>query len=167
MSSLSLRSIAPLLTVALLALAATIGAILPASADVITLKSGEKIEGKIVVQGADIVKIEVQVSGSIKETKTYGMTEIANIEKTAPDKVAFGAIKSNVPTRDLMSSADYDDMIRSGAKRFLTTFPESEHVAAVEAIIKQLEEEKEKVQLGAIKLAVSVLLCCFDSGIYQ
>ena len=51
-----------------------------------------------------------------------------------------------------MSSADYDDMIRSSAKRFLTTFPESEHVAEVEAIIKQLEEEKEKVQLGAIKL---------------
>lgn len=152
MSPFSFRSIAPLLTAVLLVLIATLGAAFPAAADVITMKSGEKVEGKIIAESTDMVRIVVQVSGSIKETKTFAMTDVSSIDKTAPDKVAFGAIKANIPTRDLMSSADYDDMIRSSAKRFLTTFPESAHVAEVEAIIKQLEEEKEKVQLGAIKL---------------
>ena len=152
MNTLPIRSVARFLTVALSLLVATMAATFPAAADVVTLKSGEKIEGKIIAEGTDMVRIEVRISGSIKETKTFGMADIANIEKTAPDKVAFAAIKGNIPTPDLMSSADYDDMIRSSAKRFLTTYPESEHVAEVEAIIKQLEEEKEKVQLGAIKL---------------
>ena len=152
MSSISFRTIAQFLSVALWLLVATLGTIVPAAADSVTLKSGEKIEGKIIVQGTDIVKIEVQISGSIKETKTFGMDEVAGIEKTAPDKVAFAAIQANIPTPDLMSSADYDDMIRSGARRFLTTYPESEHVAEVTKIIEQLEDEKERVQLGAIKL---------------
>jgi hypothetical protein len=152
MSSLSFRSAVQSLAIALLVFVATLSATAPAVADVVTLKSGEKIEGKIIAEGTDMVRIEVQVSGSIKETKTFGMADVAKIEKTAPDKVAFAAIKANIPTPDLMSSADYNDMIRTGAQRFLTTFPESEHVAEVEAIVKQLEEEKEKVQLGAIKL---------------
>ena len=152
MSSFTFRPIAQLCSIFLVALVAVVGATVPTFADTVTLKSGEKIEGKIVAQGSDMVKIEVQISGSIKETKTFGMADVANIEKTAPDKVAFAAIKANIPTPDLMSSADYDDMIRAGARRFLTTFPESEHVAEVTKIIEQLEDEKERVQLGAIKL---------------
>ncbi len=134
------------------ALASLLAVTLPAAADVITLKDGTSVEGVITVEGSDMVRIEVQVSGSIKETKTFAMTEVAKIDKTAADKLAFAAIKESVPAPDLMSSSSYDEMMRNGPKRFLNTYPDSEHRAEVEAIIKQLEEEKAKVQLGAIKL---------------
>ena len=121
-------------------------------ADTVTLKSGEIVEGKVVTENAEIVQVEVEVSGSIKETKTFPTADVASIEKTAPDKVSFAKIMASVPTPDLLSSADYEAMIRSGARRFLATYPESEHAEDVQKVLTQLEEEKVKVQLGSIKL---------------
>ncbi len=73
MSPLSFRTVAQFFTVALLVLFTTLGTTVPAAADVVTLKTGEVIEGKIIIEGTDIVKIEVRVSGSIKETKTFDL----------------------------------------------------------------------------------------------
>jgi len=121
-------------------------------ADVVTLKDGTSVEGRIIVEGSDILRIEVQVTPSIKETKTYSMTDVAKVEKTAPDKLAFAAITELLPTRSLMTASDYDQMIKDGPKKFLSSFPDSEHRTEVEKILADLEAEKERVQRGGIKL---------------
>jgi len=121
-------------------------------ADVVTLKDGTSVEGRIIVEGTDMLRIEVQVTPSIKETKTYSMTEVAKVEKTAPDKLAFAAVKELVPTRSLMTASDYDRIIKDGPQKFLSSFADSEHRAEVEKILADLEAEKERVQRGGIKL---------------
>ncbi len=121
-------------------------------ADVVTLKDGTSVEGRIIVEGTDMLRIEVQVTPSIKETKTYSMTDVAKVEKTAADKLAFAAVKELVPTRSLLSASDYDRMIKDGPKKFLSSFADSEHKAEVEKILTDLVAEKERVQRGGIKL---------------
>ncbi len=137
---------ASLLALLSLALTAT------SHADVVTLKDGTSVEGRIIVEGSDILRIEVQVTPSIKETKTYSMTDVAKVEKTAPDKLAFAAIKELMPTQSLMTASDYDRIIKDGPRKFLSNFADSEHKAEVETILTELEAEKERVQRGGIKL---------------
>jgi hypothetical protein len=78
-----------------------VATVLPASslhADEIKLKSGQTLNGRITYEAADIVKIEISISASIKETKILGRADIETIVKDAPDDVEFNKIQKLVPT---------------------------------------------------------------------
>ncbi|MEM9017882.1 MAG: PTPDL family protein, partial [Verrucomicrobiota bacterium] len=121
-------------------------------ADEIQMKSGETYSGRITYEGDDIVKIEIQISSSIKETKILSRSEIAQIAKEAPDDVEFAKIEMLLPTDSLITAASYRSMIETGPTQFLKRFPESKHVAKVTEIKTTLEEELDKVERGFIKL---------------
>ena len=121
-------------------------------ADEVKLKNGEAITGTIVYESDDLVKIEVAVSASIKETKLLSRADIAEIIKEAPDNVAFAKLEKMVPTASLLPASAYKSMITTGPDSFLSAFPDSAHAPKVKEIKATLEEELDKVERGYIKL---------------
>lgn len=120
--------------------------------DEVKLKNGEAITGTIVYESDDLVKIEVAVSASIKETKLLSRADIAEIIKEAPDNVAFAKLEKMLPTASLLPASAYKSMITTGPDSFLSAFPDSAHAPKVKEIKATLEEELDKVERGYIKL---------------
>ena len=58
-------------------------------ADTVTLKSGEKLDGKILNETDTEVTISVQVSATIKDERVVKREDIATVEKVQPDEVAW------------------------------------------------------------------------------
>jgi len=127
-------------------------ATLSAHADEIKLKNGETISGRITYEDDNIVKIEVEVSNSIKETKILGRDQIAELIKDAPDDVAFGELQDLLPTPSLMPASAYRSAIQTGPEAFLRSFPDSQHAEKVQEMKTILEEELDLVERGFIKL---------------
>lgn len=121
-------------------------------ADEILLKSGETITGRITYEADDIVKIEVNVSASIKETKIIGRNDIAKIAKEAADSVAFKKMQAIIPVRSLTGAGTYKSIIETGPDSFLRLYPDSVHAEEVKKLKAQLDEELDKVERGFIKL---------------
>jgi len=120
--------------------------------DTVTLKDGSKLEGKITLEADDFIKIELSRSGSIKETKLLKRSDIQTIAKTQPDVQDLEKIKQNLPTRSLMTSSDYQNLISSGPDAFLKTHPDSLLTGEVKKLLEELKAEKAKVDRGEIKL---------------
>ena len=121
-------------------------------ADEVKLKSGTSVTGRITYEAADIIKIEVAISASIKETKIIGRSDIAEIIKDAPDNVEFDRIQKLLPTGSLVPASAYRQMLETGPDAFLKAFPQSAHVPKVQELRATLAEELDKVERGSIKL---------------
>jgi hypothetical protein len=133
-------------------LAALLLPLLSGYGDTVTLKDGSKLEGKITLEADDFIQIELSRSGSIKETKLLKRSDIQTIAKTQPDVQDLEKIKENLPTRSLMTSSDYQNLITSGPEAFLKAHPDSLLTGEVKKILEELTAEKAKVDRGAIKL---------------
>jgi hypothetical protein len=121
-------------------------------ADEVKLKSGQSITGRITYEADDIVKIEVSVNASIKETKIIGRGDIAEIIKDAPDDVEFNRLQSLVPTASLLPAGSYRQLLETGPDAFLKAFPQSAHAPRVQEIRNTLAEELDKVERGFLKI---------------
>lgn len=122
------------------------------SADEIKLKSGQVISGRITYEADDIVKIEVSISASIKETKILSRADIELITKQAPDQVAYLDLQKILPVGSLQPASAYKSLIEKGPASFLRQFPTSSLVPKVEEIQKTLAEELDKVERGYLKI---------------
>jgi hypothetical protein len=122
------------------------------SADEIKMKSGQTYTGRITFDANDIVKIELNVSGSIKETKVLGRADIASITKDAPDDVEFNSVQKLLPTPSLLPAENYRKMLETGPDTFLRNFPDSKHTAKVKEIRETLAKELDQVERGYLKL---------------
>lgn len=136
----------------LLCLAASVLAVIPLRSDEIKLKSGQTLTGRITYEASDIVKIEIPISASIKETKVIGRADIASIVKDAPDDVEFNKIQTLVPTASLVAVDAYRKMLETGPDAFLKNFPGSRHTPKVKEIRAILADELDKVERGFMKL---------------
>ena len=133
----------------LLAVLASAG--LSMAGDIIKLKSGEKYDGKILSETATEVAIEIQV-GRIKETKKVARKDIAELVKATPDQIESAALAKLIPSKDMMSDAEYQSILTEKLEPFLKKYPTSPHKGAVEAIIKTYKEEMVQAKSGAKKL---------------
>lgn len=127
-------------------------AALSAKADEIKMKSGQTYLGRITYEAADMVKIELNVSGSIKETKILSRADIASITKDAPDDVEFNNLQKLLPTGSLLPVETYRKMLETGPDTFLRNFPGSKHTAKVQEIRDTLAKELDQVERGYLKL---------------
>ena len=122
------------------------------NADTIKLKDGTTLEGKILEESPSTIKIEYNVNKSIKDIKSINRSEIKEIEKVSEDEIALNAIKSLLPTDDLLSVDDYNKILGDKPAKFLAQYPSSKHKDSVQKIIAEIEKEKAITESGGIKL---------------
>src|SRR6266851_2840676 len=82
-----------------------------ACADIVTLKSGEKIEGKILNETDKDITIEYKVSASISDQRTVPRSDIASVEKPKPDEVLYEAVKNLKPGPNSFRPDAYDTIV--------------------------------------------------------
>lgn len=131
----------------------TLLAMLPASADTITLKDGKVLEGKILRTEGDVFVIEYNVtkSGSIKDIKRVPRLQVSKIIEVREDEIAFAKLAKLVPTPDLLTAEDYAERVQS-VKAFLAKYPTGTKTKAANALIKTLTDEAKKVEAGGRKI---------------
>lgn len=135
-------------------------------ADKVTLKDGTVYEGKITKDEGEFLVIEVvlksdpkppiflpeEAEGStIRDVKRIKKGDVEKVEKPDEDDLKFAEIQQLLPTKSLVSAADYRTLLLEPT-RFLTSFPDSEHAEAVAKIKEELEDELAKVEGGFLKI---------------
>ncbi len=120
-------------------------------ADTVTLKSGEKLEGKILNETDAEVTMSVQISATIKDERVVKRDEIASVEKVQPDEVAWAAIVNFVPGSESLERDEYD-RIKTALGYFTTTFAKSKHAADAQSRLDQFMAEQVRVSVGEVKL---------------
>lgn len=123
-------------------------------ADIITLKSNERIEGKVLSENASTITIEYKLTPKIKDTKIINKADIKELIRQSDALLEFEdrALKKILPTADLMNAAEYEVIIQDKLRTFAAKYPGTPETAEVEKIITTLSEEKNKVLEGQVKM---------------
>ena len=121
-------------------------------ADTVTLKSGEKLQGKILSETETEVTMSVQVSATIKDERVVKKGDIAKIDKVQPDEEAWAVIANYVPGTESLDRDEYD-RIRTALGYFTSSFPKSPHAALAQSRLDQFTAEQVRVSIGEVKLS--------------
>ncbi len=119
-------------------------------ADAVVLKSGERIEGKILSETDTEISIQYMVSATIKDERTIKKVDVEKVEKAAPDIEAWSLIKDFKLGDDSLDAAAYTNYINS-LRGFATQFPASPNAAAAKTTADAFEAEKKRVESGEFK----------------
>ncbi len=120
-------------------------------ADTVILKSGDKVEGKILSETDAELTLEVKITASIKDERVLKKADIEKIEKIQPDEEAWAGIKGISLGSESLDPGDYSGAVNLlGA--FISQFPQSAHSAEAKDKLAKLEEEKKRVDAGEMKL---------------
>jgi hypothetical protein len=135
-------------------LAVAMFAAVPLFADTITLKSGEKLEGKILSETADSITLEYKLTAKIKDTKIIAKSNVQEIKKLTPSQteLAEKGLLNLVPSPDLLTAPEYESIIQDKLRAFIAKYPGTPEAAEVEKVIATLSEEKAKVTSGQVKV---------------
>lgn len=145
MISVSLRFRAGLLVTLL-------GSALVSQADILKLRNGTTLDGKILSETDSVVEIEVK-TGSILDTQKVSRKDIQELIKSTPDQVeSVKLTETLVPSKDQLSDAGYQKILDEQLLPFLKKYPTSPHKAKVEAIVKTYQEEMAKAKTGSQKI---------------
>lgn len=121
-------------------------------ADTVTLKDGTKYEGKITQETPEQVTMTVQVTAGITDERTIKRTDIAQVDKTSEEDLAYAALKNVKPDAMIaLSEEGYKSAIAT-LNAFLEKYPQSTHNADVHAAIDALQGEQKNVEAGQVKL---------------
>lgn len=118
--------------------------------DTVVLKSGEKIEGKILSDTDAEVKIETKAGGIVDE-RTVPKSEIAKVEKATPDGLAWQPLKTVQPGANSLPAGQYERAL-APLRAFVAQYPQSVHAAEAQKALTAFEEEKKRVDAGELKL---------------
>lgn len=121
-------------------------------ADWIELKDGTRIEGPILSVTEQHVSIEVQVTPTIRDEKRYPRSEVAKIQRASEDDVAFAEIAARQIPATADSTEAYDEMLKS-VRVFMQNYGYSKHLPAARKLAVQLEEERNKLAAGDVKIS--------------
>lgn len=122
-----------------------------ALADTVTLKSGEKIEGKVTSETDTELTIEI-VSGGVVDERKVAKAEVAGVAKMAPDEIAWQPLQGIKLGDNSLPSAEQYDAWLAPLNAFTTQYPESKHRSDAEQIKGDFEAEKSRVAAGEVKL---------------
>ena len=120
-------------------------------ADTVILKSGEKVEGKILSETDAEVTISVQVTATIKDDRVIKRDEIAKVEKVQPDEEAWALIANLAPGNESLERDEYD-RVKAALNYFTGTFPKSAHAPLAQSRLDQFTSEHIRVNMGEVKL---------------
>ncbi|MBV6498133.1 MAG: hypothetical protein CJBNEKGG_00347 [Prosthecobacter sp.] len=122
------------------------------NADILMLKNGTKVEGTILEQNDQGVKMKYRLTPKIMDEKVFPMTEIDKVIKQTPQEVEVVDLRKVLPTADLMKADEYEQLIQDRLRPFVNKYPGTPEAKEVEDIIAKLQEEKTMVSNGQIKL---------------
>lgn len=128
------------------------GLIASATADTLHLKNGTTYQGKILSETSDSYLVEVMVTKSIKEERSFAKADVTRIEREKLDETAFLEISKLAPAPDLLGADDYRARLEVCYK-FVKTYPNSPLAAKARAIAGELEKENDTIAQGGVKLA--------------
>jgi len=125
-----------------------------ARADIVTLKSGEKMEGRILSETPESIEMEYKLTPKIKDKKTVQKSEIKEIKRQTAAEVEFEekGMRGLVPTPDLMTASEYESILQDKLRSFAVRYPGTPEAAEVEKMITTLADEKSKVVSGQVKM---------------
>lgn len=120
----------------------------------IVLKSGDKIEGKVLRDAPDSVEIEYKLTPKIKDRKIIFKSDIASVKKQSPSETEFveRGLGKLLPTPNLKDASYYESTIQDKLLTFVAKYPGTPESVEVEKIISILVEEKSKVLSGQLKM---------------
>lgn len=124
---------------------------LPVFADTIHLTNGQKLEGKVLEEGADYYQLEVQVTKSIKDLRRVAKSEVSRIDKVQDDVKEFQSIATLIPTPDLLDRDAYAQRMAK-VDEFIGKYPKSPHIAEAKKLLDELRKEDQVVNTGGVKL---------------
>jgi len=123
-----------------------------AVADVVVLKDGKTLEGKVIFEDDTHYLLEMHVTKSIKDEKKILKSEVKSVQKEAPDTEAFGKLKELVPTPDLLEASEYELRMKK-IEDFIKEFPKSPKLGEARNMYKRLDDELSYVTLGGFKFS--------------
>lgn len=121
-------------------------------ADVVTLKDGKKLEGNIISEGPEGIRMKYHLTPKIWDEKNILHSDIASIVKQTPEEVELIELRKTIPTPDLMSAEKYEQLIQDRLRPFVNRYPGTKEAAEVDKMIAEVQGEKEKVVAGGAKL---------------
>ena len=121
-------------------------------ADIVTLKDGKRLEGNILSETPTAIRMRYKLTPKIWDEKDIQRTEITDILKQKPEEVELIELKKLLPTPDLMTAEKYEQLIQDRLRPFVNRYPGTKEAAEVEKVVAEVQEEKEKVVAGGIKL---------------
>ncbi len=126
----------------------------PGETAVITMKSGDKFEGKVLRDAPDSVEIEYKLTPKIKDKKILIKSDIATVKKQRPSETEFAdrGLGKLLPTPDLKDASYYESTIQDQLRTFVGRYPGTPEAAEVEKIIVAFSDEKSKLMSGQLKV---------------
>lgn len=122
-----------------------------AFADIVTLKNGEKVEGKITAETDAEITITVKTGGVIDD-QVLKKADVAKVEKEQPDEAAWQPLKNaKLGLNSLPAATAYDSAIGQ-LTNFATEYPKSAHAAEAKKMAEEFAAEKKRVEAGEVKL---------------
>lgn len=122
------------------------------NADILMLNNGTKIEGNILDQNDQGVRMKYRLTPKIMDEKIFPMSDIAKIIKQKPEEVEIIELRKLLPTADLMKADEYEQIIQDRLRPFVNKYAGTVEGKEVEGIIAKMQEEKTMVTNGQLKL---------------
>lgn len=122
-------------------------------ADILELKNGTKVEGTILEQNDQGVKMKYRLTPKIMDEKIFPAADIAKVIKQTPQEVDLIELRKLLPTPDLMKADAYEQIIQDKLRPFVNKYPGTPEAKEGEDMITKLQEEKTLVTNGQTKLA--------------
>lgn len=120
-------------------------------ADTFILKSGEKLEGKIVKETPTDYTIDYKAGAGIFDTRTVLKSDVEKVEKEMPDEVTWQTLKTVKPGAGSLPASGYDGPMHL-LQNFITQYPQSPHAGEAAQALLAFEEEKKRIAGGEAKI---------------
>jgi len=121
-------------------------------ADYLILKNGDKIEGNILNESTDSVRMKYRLTPKIWDEKDFTRTEIDQVVRQRPEEVEIIELRKLLPTEDLLTPDRYEQIIQDRLRPFVNQYKDTPEAKEADKIISTFQEEKKKVSNGEIKL---------------
>lgn len=121
-----------------------------ALADSITLKSGERIEGKVTKETDKDVTIESR-SGGIVDERVVPRTEIEKLDKKSPELEAYQALERVQLGQNSFPATQYEPYIVA-LQSYVTQYPNSVRTIDVQKTLNDFKAEQKRVEAGEAKI---------------
>ena len=121
-------------------------------ADYLVLKNGNKVEGNILSESPESVRMKYRLTPKIWDEKDFPRSEIDQVVRQRPEEVEIIELRKLLPTADLLTADRYEQIIQDRLRPFVNQYKDTPEAKEAEQIIATLQEEKKRVSNGEVKL---------------